>query len=198
MMDLFAGRMRSRTVIITGLVALAGGAYFLLTGPRDIERYPPAGSSPYRLPWESGVGWICIQSNRGVVSHRGREEFAFDFRMPVGSVVCAARGGVVTRVVATNDGNGFNSPNNLIAIDHGDGTSGWYLHLKRAGVLVALGQKVEQGQKIGLSGNVGHSTGPHLHFDVRDTATNRTLPISFAAVHEDRGVPRMFFSYTAD
>src|SRR6516225_5495645 len=106
-------------------------AYVLFTGPHDVERYPPADQSPYRLPWPAGVTYWCCQSNRGIVSHRGQEEFAYDFAMPVGSDVLAARGGTVTAVVVEHDGNGLNAPNNGILIDHGDGTFGWYLHLKQ-------------------------------------------------------------------
>ena len=189
----FTARQKAMLSFVGTLVV----AYSVFTGPEDLQRYPDRATSAYRLPWEKGAQWICIQSNRGIVSHRGREEFAYDFRMPVGSQVCAARAGVVTRVVVTNDGNGQNLPNNLIAIDHGDGTSGWYLHLQKGGSLVAVGDRVTQGQPIARSGNVGHSLGPHLHFEVRDNTSRVTLPVAFADVAEDLGVPRMFHAYTA-
>src|SRR6185295_3881569 len=47
-----------------------------------------------------------------------------------------------------------------------DGTLGHYVHLKKAGCQVHIGDKVTVGQWIGLSGNTGYSTGPHLHFAV--------------------------------
>ncbi len=74
---------------------LLSALYLVFTGPHDLERYPPAGSSPYRLPWTGGATRLCIQGNRAIVSHRDWEEFAYDFAMPVGSDVCAARGGTV-------------------------------------------------------------------------------------------------------
>ena len=192
-----SSRQRQMLATVVAVASLLAAAYWAFTGPEDLQRYPDSATSAYRLPWVRGAQWICIQSNRGIVSHRGREEFAFDFRMPVGSEVCAARAGVVIRVVPTNDGNGLNSANNLIAIDHGDGTSGWYLHLQKNGSLVAVGDRVTQGQPIARSGNVGHSLGPHLHFDVRDNKSGVTLPVSFADVAEDVGVPRMLHAYTA-
>ena len=54
---------------------------------------------------------------------------------------------------------------NLVAIDHGGGISTAYGH--QSSIAVACGQHVDQGQTIGYVGSTGHSTGPHLHFEVR-------------------------------
>ncbi|WP_419901400.1 M23 family metallopeptidase [Kiloniella sp.] len=58
-----------------------------------------------------------------------------------------------------------------------------YLHLKKNGVLVEIGERVERGQVIGLSGNTGYSTAPHLHFHVSGSQVEgdafRTFPIRF-------------------
>jgi murein DD-endopeptidase MepM/ murein hydrolase activator NlpD len=174
---------------------LALGGFVLFTGPRDLALYPPAEMSPYRLPWKTGITCLCVQGNRAVVSHRGFEEFAYDFKMPVGSDVCAARAGVVTRVVTDHDGNGVDAPNNLIAIRHDDGTVGYYLHLKKEGSYVRVGDKVQQGQRIAASGNVGRSMLPHLHFHVAD-GRGEIIRVTFSDVKEDRGIPRMFKYYT--
>ena len=183
--------------IALGSVALLGSAYMFFTGPRDLTRYPQAISSPYKLPWPKDVSWLCIQSNRGIVSHRGYEEFAFDFKMPVGSDVCAAREGRVLTVNVGHDGNGLNAPNNRIVIEHPDGSRGVYLHLQKDGSLVKAGQDIRQGQKIARSGNVGRSMTPHLHFHVSSAESAVTLPISFSDVADHKGVPRMFHRYTS-
>lgn len=180
--------------LLLGLLLLL---YGLFTGPRDLDAYPPAATSPYRLPWPGGVTRLCVQGNRAVVSHRAEDgEVAWDFAMPVGSTVVAARGGRVARVVVEHTRRGTDAPNNLIAIDHGDGTSGWYLHLEQGGALVAVGDVVRQGQPIGRSGNVGRSLLPHLHFHVRGP-DGTTQPIAFADVPRHRGVPRMLCRYTS-
>ena len=180
-----------------GAVALLGIGYWAFTGPRDLSHYPDAAASPYKLPWPAGVTWLCIQGNRGIVSHRGYEEFAFDFKMPEGSDVCAAREGVVLTVDVSHEGHGMNAPNNRITIEHPDGTRGAYLHLQKEGSLVTVGERVRQGQKIARSGHVGRSMTPHLHFHVLSAEKLETLPVSFADVPTDAGVPRMFRSYTS-
>jgi murein DD-endopeptidase MepM/ murein hydrolase activator NlpD len=116
--------------------------------------------------------------------------------MPVGSDVCAARGGTVVYVDVEHDGNGRHADNNLIKVDHGDGTFGWYLHLRRGGSYLKPGQKIKQGDVIAASGNVGMSLLPHLHFNVTDQEY-RLLPVTFADVESDGGIPRMFKRYTS-
>ncbi len=169
-------------------LALAGA----FTGPEDLAQYPPAAQSPYVLPWDAGVVRLCVQGNRGIVSHfAGRNAYAWDFAMPVGSNVLAARGGKVIAVTDHHDGRGNRAPNNRIVIDHGDGTQGHYLHHRKGGAKVALGQDVASGDLLAESGNVGRSMLPHLHFHV--TRDGQTIPISFRdpCVTHHRGVPRM-------
>jgi murein DD-endopeptidase MepM/ murein hydrolase activator NlpD len=179
------------------LLVVAAPVYFIATGPRDLELYPDLAQSPYRLPWTEGKTFLCVQSNRAVVSHRGWEEFSYDFAMPVGTDIRAARAGVVTKVVIDNDGHGYHWPNNLVAVQHDDGTMAYYLHLKKDGSYVSVGDAVQQGQVISASGHVGNSTMPHLHFHVTDAGRTSTLRLTFQDVTKDRGIPRMFKWYTS-
>lgn len=57
----------------------------------------------------------------------------------------------------------------LIVVDHGNGLQTYYAHLSR--LLVAPGQEVLRGQVIGLSGETGRVTGPHMHYEVRVRGT---------------------------
>lgn len=118
-------------------------------------------------------------------THYGPGQYAWDFVMPIGSVVRAAREGVVARVIdgfETNTaGIGELHHANLVLILHSDGSSASYVHLDR-GIPVREGQRVAAGQPIGRSGHTGFSTAPHLHFSVevaRIGGEVQTIPIRF-------------------
>ena len=68
---------------------------------------------------------------------------------------------------------------NFIRIVHDDGSMAVYAHLKPEGVQVRTGQRVRKGQRIGLSGNTGFSTAPHLHFVLQVNAGMRLQSIPF-------------------
>ncbi|MEZ6189509.1 MAG: M23 family metallopeptidase [Planctomycetota bacterium] len=180
--------------LLAGLALLGFLAFELFTGPRPEVRYLAPEASPYRLPWPAGVRRFCVQGNRGVVSHyEGQGEFSWDFAMPVGSPVCAARAGVVELVVEHHTARGSDQPNNRVVVVHEDGTRAHYLHLRQGGALVEVGQRVAQGEQIAESGNVGRSLLPHLHFHVIQPG-GAFQPVSFREVPGD-GVPRMFHTY---
>ena len=187
--------LKTAGILIAVLFVTGAAVYWMATGPENLNQYPPASTSPYRLPYPADKTHLCVQSNRGVVSHRGWEQFAYDFAMPVGSDICAARAGEVIKVVVEHDGHGYQWPNNMVVIRHEDGTQASYLHIRKDGSRVAVGDKVTQGQVIAASGHVGNSMLPHLHFHVTDAERKCTLPVSFCDMDRDRGVPRMFKWY---
>jgi hypothetical protein len=57
-----------------------------------------------------------------------------------------------------------NQPANYVKLDHGNGQTTTYFHMKKGSVAVTVGQQVKAGQQIGLTGSSGDSTAPHLHF----------------------------------
>jgi murein DD-endopeptidase MepM/ murein hydrolase activator NlpD len=143
----------------------------------------------YALPYSSGRSYRVLQGYGSRFSHTGLEEFAIDFDMKTGTAVHAARAGVVARVEESHsvgcweDGCGRYA--NYIVIVHSDGTTGEYYHLKHDGAIVGVGNRVSQGQKIGYSGNTGHTTMPHLHFAVYRATTGgntQSIPVRFQGV----------------
>ncbi len=164
------------------------------TGPEDLAKYPPQEISPYKLPWLAGATRFVAQGNRSFTSHRGVHLVAWDFVMPVGTVVLAARDGIVIHVEVDHDGVGLLS--NYIAIQHEDGDRTGYAHLQKDGSLVKVGEHVKQGQPIGLSGMVGQTIFPHLHFFVTGNNGAEPKPISFRDVLG--GVPLAGHLYTSE
>jgi murein DD-endopeptidase MepM/ murein hydrolase activator NlpD len=76
--------------------------------------------------------------------------------------IVAAQGGTV--VTAGWNAGGYG---NYVVIDHGNGFKTLYAHMLNSSVVVKAGQVVKQGQKLGVMGSTGRSTGTHLHFEVK-------------------------------
>lgn len=150
------------------------------TGPVDITQYPPQETSPFKLPWRAGEVRFVSQGNRSFTSHRGLHMNAWDFVMPVGTPVLAAGEGKVVRVEMNHDGIGLLA--NIIVIEHPNGIRTGYAHLKKESAKVKLGDNVRQGQVIALSGLVGQTPFPHLHFFASDLNDLEPRPISFKDV----------------
>jgi len=110
----------------------------------------------------SGAAWVNPNPAARVTScfgpRWGRMHEGVDLAAPDGTPIVAAGSGVVMRA-GPAEGYG-----NAVLIDHGDG---WLTHYGHLSVItVVAGQHVAAGQQIGNEGSTGHSTGPHLHFEV--------------------------------
>ena len=131
--------------------------------PRNVDYLLPLQQAHFRI--DQGYG--------GQFSRRDEQNrYAVDFTADIGTPVLAARDGVVMQVESDFDKAGLNLERyggraNFVRILHDDGTMGLYAHLQPEGVLVRTGQRIRTGQKIGLSGNTGFTSGPHLHFAVQ-------------------------------
>ena len=162
-----------------------------------VENYPDPATSPYVLPYQIGMSFNVNNGNCGrSTTHRpnctaitaggsiircGDARYAFDFFMPVGIVITAAREGIVTVVVDefSNDTNGAGQENQ-VSIQHDDGTVATYLHFSPDSIFVSVGDFVSKGDPIGLAGSSGftdppNQSNPHLHLIVyRPPFTNCT------------------------
>ena len=148
--------------------------------------YLPHTDSQYVLPYEVGTGYRVSQGNCASFSHKPGtgDQYAYDFVMPIGTPIIAARDGRVTRItVRFMDNTAVPGEENVVGVTHDDGSVALYFHLTQNGALVTLGQTVRFGDVIALSGNSGASTEPHLHFVVigaAGTPAPGTLPITFS------------------
>ena len=115
---------------------------------------------PTTLPVVSGY----YSSNYGyrIDPITGRSSFhtGVDLIAPPGTPVVAAAGGVVSKVAYVPE------YGNIVEVDHDNGLTTRYAHLLRS--QVKTGDVVMKGQSIALVGSTGRSTGPHLHFEVRE------------------------------
>lgn len=124
----------------------------------------PAGPLMRPMRFEEPVRGFAINSRfglrrlggeRGARMHKG-----VDIAAPQGTAVYSAAEGQILRIGRQPEGYG-----NFIEMRHPNGMTTMYAHLSR--IDVASGDRVPAGERIGLVGSTGYSTGPHLHFEVR-------------------------------
>lgn len=125
----------------------------------DLGPLPPSKSGLLAYPVNpvvvtQGYGKTSFSNNYASGKHNG-----IDFGINYGSIYAADSG----KVIQTGD-NGKYAYGKWIAIDHGNGLVTLYGHLSKQ--VAGKGDKVKTGEVIGISGNTGFSTGPHLHFTV--------------------------------
>lgn len=97
--------------------------------------------------------------------HRRRLHEGLDIAAPAGTPIVATAAGVVVHA------GGAGTYGNLVRIDHAGGFETRYAHMQA--IAVHVGDQVERGQVIGTVGSTGRSTGPHVHFEVRENGQPR-------------------------
>ncbi len=117
------------------------------------------------LPFNARVSSHFSRSRLHPVLGTRRAHLGTDYAAPTGTAILAVASGRVTES-SRNSGNG-----NYVAIEHANGYRTMYLHMSKR--LVKPGQRVEQGQKIGLVGATGLASGPHL--DIRISQNGKWL-----------------------
>jgi len=124
------------------------------------EQIRGAGTTGGGQPSAAGLIWPCdgvVVSGFGM--RWGRMHEGIDIGCAYGTPNRAAASGTVIYA------GWLGGYGNLVVVDHGSGLSTAYAHA--SSILVGVGQTVSQGQTVSLVGSTGHSTGPHLHFEVR-------------------------------
>ena len=112
----------------------------------------------FNVLWPSAGIITTYFGEVGPYSPRGHS--GLDIAAPEGTPIVAADDGEVLKAYWNEDGYG-----GLVIIGHPSGYETWYGHLDRFDV--AMGDQVKRGEQIALMGSTGYSTGPHLHFEVR-------------------------------
>ncbi len=128
----------------------------------------PAGPLTRPMTFEEPVRGFAINSRFGMRRLGGepgaRMHKGVDIAAPQGTAVYSAAEGEILRIGRQPEGYG-----NFIEMRHPNGMTTMYAHLSR--IDVASGDRVLAGERIGLVGSTGYSTGPHLHFEVRRGGT---------------------------
>lgn len=152
---------------------------------RCTQEFGDPAESLYGLPFPPGHSYTLIQGycpENPSWGHYGW--LAYDFDLAIGDTIVASREGTVSFVEQRwPDSDRVCGHENSVYIVHEDGTVLSYLHLTTGGALVRVGDEVKAGQPIGLSGDSGCSSGPHLHIALfengRSFDKENTLPLNF-------------------
>lgn len=131
-------------------------------------------------PYKGGkLAWPCPASSRITSQYGYRILFGvrdfhtgIDIGASTGTNIVAAESGTV--ILASYGWNG--GYGNYIIVNHGNGLTTRYAHASK--LYVSAGQSVSRGQVIGAVGSTGNSTGPHLHFEVRQNGSHRN-PLNY-------------------
>lgn len=143
---------------------------------RDAQRHKADWQKPVDTKYKLSAGF---GNSGGRWSHKHSGQ---DFAVPTGTQVEAAHGGTVVKAGPNGAGDGP-AYGNAVVIKHGDRLYTQYAHLSK--VQVGVGQHVDTGQKIAKSGTTGNSSGPHLHFETRNTPDygSASEPVAVLAKH---------------
>ncbi|WP_120716008.1 M23 family metallopeptidase [Tsuneonella amylolytica] len=156
---------RTATITVSRAGDGLGAPIILPERPKTIANgassLPSAMDTPRGLP----VAARSLTSRFGMRSHPvlggRRMHSGIDLAAAAGSPVAAPAAGIVS-FANWNGGYGL-----LVTVEHGNGVQTRFAHLSR--LMVSPGQRVERGQLLGLVGSTGRSTGPHLHYEVRQS-----------------------------
>ena len=125
-------------------------------------------SLPYRMPVIGEISAVYNQKGR---RWAGRRHAGIDIRAPRGTVIKAVVPGKVTFAGWQH------AYGRLIILEHADGTTSWYAHMSKR--IAKKGQVLEIGDKIGLVGASGHTTGSHLHFETHNSKDEKINPVTW-------------------
>ncbi len=109
--------------------------------------------------------------------------YGIDFAAPTGTPIFATGNGVVARIEHKANGYGLN-----VVVDHGFGYKTLYAHM--SSIATTVGKKVKRGEIIGFVGSTGHSTAPHLHYEIfkNDTRVNPSSYCSNMTTEEYKSI----------
>lgn len=165
----YNGLDSNNTLTVGSKIIIPGGELGSPTSATPVKRPSSSGSS--KDPYRGGgggliAGYFSSPVVGGIITQGLHGWNAVDIGAARGTPVHAAANGTV--IIVRNNGAFNGGYGNYVVITHDNGTQTLYAHLKSA--TVTQGQQVSDDQLIGYVGMTGHTTGPHVHFEVRGAA----------------------------
>lgn len=163
---IFNGIEDGQTLAVGTEIIIPNGE--IAEAPKTSSSSKSTSSKSKGAPSKEVAGGYYVRPVKGIKTQGSHGQYgAIDVGAKIGTPVWAMADGIV--MIAKGNGAWNGGYGNYIVIGHANGTQTLYAHLSR--VDVHQGQKVGQGAVIGAVGSTGHSTGPHLHFEIRGAAS---------------------------
>lgn len=170
--DVASPKTKAFKPVATGQAAFNQGGY-----EGESKEYEDRSPSTQTGTTTIGFSWPAAGKLTSRFGRRwGRMHKGIDIAGPVGTPINAAADGTVISAGWNSGGYG-----NLVELRHSDGTTTRYGHNSR--ISVSVGQTVRQGQQLAEMGSTGHSTGSHVHFEIRPTGGTAVNPIAHLPVN---------------
>eukprot|EP01124_Arcella_intermedia_P007692 TRINITY_DN14754_c0_g1_i1.p1 TRINITY_DN14754_c0_g1~~TRINITY_DN14754_c0_g1_i1.p1 ORF type:complete len:318 (+),score=58.71 TRINITY_DN14754_c0_g1_i1:97-1050(+) len=162
----------------------------------DVTVSPPPPSrpesyGPYPVPLSRSSRYLCSQGFGGSFTHfTPATYFAVDFEVAIGTPLYACGDGVVVSVKQDHSVSGIHARNlflwNSVMIRLDGGPFVEYVHIKKGSVVLKVGMRVKEGDKICESGNVGFCPEPHLHLQMYNSDQKDAVSLKFL-LKDDEG-----------
>jgi murein DD-endopeptidase MepM/ murein hydrolase activator NlpD len=163
------------TVAAVGLAAIgaisvaraetaASSSLFAPVAPRVVHPAAPTAPPPPAIAFTAPLPGFAVNSAFGLrqlsFEPAARLHAGIDIAAPEGEAIHATAAGEVVRTGLSE------SYGHFVEVAHADGLTSFYAHMSRTMGLTP-GAQVSEGEVLGFVGSTGHSTGPHLHFEIR-------------------------------
>lgn len=164
----FAGKMDTQLNYVEQELNSKIDSETIIAGPAQ-DQFTPS-ILPLKDPKEMRIS-SRYGRKRDPIDHEDKMHTGLDLKVPLNTVVISTAKGVVHQ-------SGYHKNyGNYVLIDHGDRYMTRYAHL--SSFEVERGDSVNKGQEIGLTGNTGRSTGPHLHYEVIEVDSGHKNPLNY-------------------
>lgn len=162
--------------------------WFVFWGGRSVQDNYHAAYPDQRFAYD----FLIVKNDTTHVGDGTRNEdyycFGKEILAPASGKVVEAVDAVADNTPGVENMNAQEPLGNYVILDHGNAEFSFLVHLQHGSVAVKQGDMVEAGQLLGLCGNSGHSSEPHLHYHLQTTAI----------FQQGEGLPAQFQSYMAD
>lgn len=178
----------------TSLILPFKGTWIVGNGGRDASKNNHRGNPDGTGPKDQMFAYDFIREHKGEGKNlEDYEAFGAEVIAPADGLISQVINGSMDESIGESDL--YVISGNRVVIDHGNGEWSMLAHFKYNSIKVKAGDKVKQGDLLGLCGNTGNTSEPHIHYQLQNNALPHKatgLPAQFKRIKVDGGVKENF------